>query len=442
MLMNDDLNSRLARGRVIVTYGRSLMSLAIARSLHERGVEVIGCDDVGMTALSFSKNISGYFTHPVRAENPDAFLDKMVEQAKKYQPGDDRPYVLMPTFEGMRFFSEHRDRFDGIIDIAAPDFAAIDRVDPKDHLMGWAGEQDLPAPQTVKVTSEREVREAAEKVRFPVMLKAPDKVGGRGVTKAANAGELMAQYKKLTGDRALVQEFLEGVDYCHTVIFENGVLKGSMAYKNLRQWPRTSGAGVVRETVDDAPFLETSKKLLGPLGWNGVAEIDYRWTEKEGDEARLIEVNPRFWAGLYHSIASGVDFPWMLYELTVTGGVLSNYEQRVGEKTRIPGVAMLSAVNDIAHSETDFTRLREAWRDAGASLKEGHVGEAVKRFARSVGGVIDRDDIAFELFQAVHEVRGARGELSFKEDRMANLGFLYVVSSLVRHGELPPEMKH
>ncbi len=440
--MNDEVNSRLARGRVIVTYGRSLMSLAIARSLHERGVEIIGCDDVGMTALSFSKNISGYFTHPVREDEPEAFLDKMIEKAKEHQPEDGRPYVLMPAFEGMRFFSEHRDRFEGIIDIAAPDFAAIDRVDPKDHLVPWAAEQNLPAPQTIKVTSEEEVREAAEKVRFPVMLKAPDKVGGRGVTKAESADELMAQFKKLTGDRALVQEFLEGVDYCHTVIFENGVLKGSMAYKNLRQWPRTSGAGVMRETVDDAPFVESSKKLLGLLGWNGIAEIDYRWTEKEGDEARLIEVNPRFWAGLYHSIASGVDFPWMLYELTVTGSVLSTYEQRVGEKTRIPGVAMLSAVNDIAHSETHFTRLSEAWRDAGESLKEGRIGEAVKRFAKNVGEVIDRDDIAFELFQAVYEIRGAKGELSFKEDRMANLGFLYVVSSLVRHGELPPEMKH
>ncbi|MAW79200.1 MAG: biotin carboxylase [Parvularcula sp.] len=440
--MSNEENSELARGRVIVTYGRSLMSLAIARSLHERGVEIIGCDDVGMTALSFSKNISGYFTHPVRTEKPEAFLDKMVEKARQYRPADGRPYVLMPAFEGMRFFAQHRERFDGIIDIAAPDFAAIDRVDPKDHLMGWAAEQGLPAPQTVKVTSEDELRAAAETVRFPVMLKAPDKVGGRGVTKAANAQELMAQYKKLVADRALVQEFIEGVDYCHTVIFEHGELKGSMAYKNLRQWPRTSGAGVLRETVDDAPFLETSKKLLGPLGWNGIAEIDYRWSEEGGDPAFLIEVNPRFWAGLYHSIASGVDFPWMLYELTVTGRVLSDYERHIGERTRIPGVAMLSAVTDIAHSETDFRKLREAWRDAGRSFKEGHVGDAVRRFAKSVGEVIDHDDIAFELFQAADDVRGVRGELSFKEDRMANLGFLYVVSSIIRHGELPPEMKH
>ena len=436
------MDSRLANGRVIVTYGRSLMSLAIARSLHARGVEVIGCDDVGLTALSFSKNISGYFTHPMRAEEPEAFLDCMVEKAKEYRPDDDRPYVLMPAFDGMRFFSKHRDRFAGIIYIAAPDFAAIDKVDPKDHLMNLADGLGLPGPQTVKVESLDDLQTAAKTVRYPVMLKAPDKVGGRGVTKAESAEELFEQYEELGADLALVQEFLEGVDYCHAVIFENGELKGSMAYKNLRQWPRTSGAGVLRETVDDAPFIETTQRLLGPLGWNGIAEIDYRWSEDENEPAYLIEVNPRFWAGLFHSISSGVDFPWMLYELTVAGRILTGAERRVGERTRIPGVAMLSAVNDIARSETDFSRLGDAWRGAGDSLKEGRIGEAVRRFARNVGKIVDRDDIAFELFEAMSEVRGAKGELSFKEDRMANLGFLYVVSSIIRHGELPPEMKH
>lgn len=440
--MDQASSSRLASGRAIVTYGRSLMSLAIARSLHARGVEVIGCDDVGLTALSFSKNISDYFTHPMRTDDPEGFLECMVEKAKEHRPGDGRPYVLMPAFDGMRFFAEHRARFDGIVDVAAPDFSAVDKVDPKDHLMVLADEFELPAPRTVKVSSREDLKAAAKEVRFPVMLKAPDKVGGRGVTKAENAEALFGQYEKLGTGPALVQEFIEGVDYCHAVIFEKGELKGSMAYKNLRQWPRTSGAGVLRETVDDAPFVETTRRLLGPLGWNGIAEIDYRWSEDPNDAAFLIEVNPRFWAGLFHSISSGVDFPWMLYELTVEGRVITGADKRVGERTRIPGVAMLSAVNEIARSETDFGRLGDAWRGAGDSLKEGRIGEAVRRFARNVGKVVDRDDIAFKLFEAMSEVRGAKGELSFKEDRMANLGFLYVVSSLIRHGELPPEMKH
>ena len=63
------------RGRAIVTYGRSLMSLVIARSLSERGIEVIGCDDVDLTVLSFSKHTKDSFTHPHFEREPEAALN-------------------------------------------------------------------------------------------------------------------------------------------------------------------------------------------------------------------------------------------------------------------------------------------------------------------------------------------------------------------------------
>ena len=49
----DRQHTPLVAGRVILTYGRSLMALVIARSLAQRGVEIIGCDDVDLTVLSF-----------------------------------------------------------------------------------------------------------------------------------------------------------------------------------------------------------------------------------------------------------------------------------------------------------------------------------------------------------------------------------------------------
>ncbi|WP_425410724.1 ATP-grasp domain-containing protein [Hyphococcus sp.] len=431
-----------AIGRVIVTYGRSLMSLSIARSLHERGVEIIGCDDVGMTALSFSKSVSEYFIHPVRDDEPEEFIRVMIEKAKEFRPDDDRPYILMPAFEGMRFFAEHRARFEGVIDIAAPDFDAINRVDPKDHLVDTAAEFGLHTPQTKPAHSLDELKSIAENVNYPVMLKANDQVGGRGVEKAKDAETLIKLYEARSEKEALVQEFIEGEDYCHTVLFERGELKGSMAYKNLRQWPRPSGAGVLRETVADAPFVEATSKLLAPLKWNGIAEIDYRWSGSENDPAYLIEVNPRFWAGLYHSMAAGVDFPWLLYELSATGSVVSSYEAKIGESTRIPGAAMLSAISEIAESELDFGKVKDAWKHAGRSLKEGRIGEAFRIFSRNIGKVVDRDDAAFHLMEAFDQAKHAKGEISLKEDAASNLGFLYVVSSLLRHGELPPEMKH
>jgi hypothetical protein len=64
-------------GRVILTYGRSLMALAIARALALRGVEVIGCDDVEGTVLSFSKHVQETFTLPAWDKEPEEYLDAM-----------------------------------------------------------------------------------------------------------------------------------------------------------------------------------------------------------------------------------------------------------------------------------------------------------------------------------------------------------------------------
>ena len=89
-------------GRVIVTYGRSLMSLVIARSLHDRGVEVIGCDDVDFTVMSFSNVVSKTFTHPAVDDGEDAYIDALIENIKEHKPEDDRPYLLMPVFRNTR----------------------------------------------------------------------------------------------------------------------------------------------------------------------------------------------------------------------------------------------------------------------------------------------------------------------------------------------------
>src|SRR5512134_3341671 len=102
-------------GRVILTYGRSLMALAIARALALRGVEVIGCDDVEATVLSFSKHVEETFTLPPWDKAPEDYLDALEKAVLTYAPRDGRPYVLMPVFREISLITRHRDRFEPTI---------------------------------------------------------------------------------------------------------------------------------------------------------------------------------------------------------------------------------------------------------------------------------------------------------------------------------------
>jgi predicted ATP-grasp superfamily ATP-dependent carboligase len=427
----------LRGGRVIVTYGRSLMALTIAHSLGKRGVEVIGGDDVGLTAVSFSRHVSSTFTYAPPATAPEQFIADLEAEVRRRRPADGRPYVLIPCFEETRIIARHAERLSPLITVAAPPIAAIEAVDPKDALMRTARALQLPIPQTW--TSD-ELRESGERPeQYPVIAKPRRGVGGRGVRRLANGGELEALLTQ-SSERLLVQAFAPGEDYCLTALYDRGRRLASAAYRNLSQFPRGAGAGVLRETVPDAPFLDTADALFGALGWTGVAEADFRW---DGAAApQLIEVNPRFWAGLFHTVESGVDFPWLLYELSVTGRISHLPAPRLGQRTKVGGLYLLSAIQEIAESDEGFARAKLAWSQAAHLFESGRLLEASRELGRAVRDGFGVRWAAGRLRQALRSAKNAPNELFRSDDPLVSLGALFVVASLMRHGRLPPELTY
>ena len=66
--------------------------------------------------------------------------------------------------------------------------------------------------------------------------------------------------------------------------------------------------------------------------WRGIAMIEYKVTSDK--KPYLMEINPRFWGSLPLAIASGVDFPYMLFRMAVDGDVRSVRDYKEGIVTR------------------------------------------------------------------------------------------------------------
>ncbi len=450
-------------------YGRSLMSLVIAHSLGKRGIEVVGCDDVDFTVLSFSRYVTGTFVHAPLHGDRERFLSDLEGQLRKRIPQDGRPYILMPVFRETEIIARNRDRFESFMEVAAPPYDAIAAVHPKDSLHKTAMRLGVPVPRTVNLQDETEGRTLDDAIgriagtyRFPLFIKPPDDVGGRGIVQCKGVAELrraLDEYRRRRGSLPLIQEAADGDDYCLTVLFENGTLVASMAYRNLYRYPAESGAGIVRETVDDTPFLDTARRLLGPLGWHGIAELDFRWRPPEPDPAErseeisngpatgrptgeplLLEVNPRFWAGLFQTVESGLDIPWLLYQLTTRGTLEKQFPITLGQRTKIPGLWLISAVRDISSSEARFERVRRAWRESRDILENRQIRDAFRNVTASLeGGTGFRE--AFTLLRGIiREGRRAKNDVFFRDDPFIVLGVLFVLASLIRYGKLPPEV--
>jgi predicted ATP-grasp superfamily ATP-dependent carboligase len=142
-------------GRVILTYGRSLMALVIARSLAERGVEVIACDDVELTVCAFSRHVKETFRVAPWDSEPEQYLQDLEAAVLEYAPNDGRPYVLMPTFREIDLIARNRKRFEPAIKLAAPAIKSINLVTPKHCLAQLAREYDLDIPETWPVLTDR-----------------------------------------------------------------------------------------------------------------------------------------------------------------------------------------------------------------------------------------------------------------------------------------------
>ncbi|MGR7995731.1 gamma-glutamyl-gamma-aminobutyrate hydrolase family protein [Xanthobacter sp. ZOL 2024] len=437
----------LSAGRVIVTYGRSLMALAIARSLHEHCVEVIGCDDVNMTVLSFSRHVIDNFTHTAFEDDEEQALSDFEAAVRKYAPEDGRPYVLMPAFRDARLFAKYRERFEPLIRVAAPDIASIEMVSPKDHFARLLAEADLPGPATriLQPGTFANGVPADAPLAFPVMAKPTDGVGGRGVTKIKDLDELNDYLKGADpGSPILLQDVVEGDDYCVSIIADHGKLAGMVVYRNLAQFPRDVGAGAIRETVAETPFEGATQALLRATQWNGVGEIDFRWNGDPSTPPRMIEMNPRYWAGLYHSMSSGVDFPWLAFQLAAGRPLppADPHAVRQGHRTRTPGAWILSAAEDLAASDPDLERAAEAWAQSRGHASRKEVLVAANRLLESASAAAKGARVFKDFRKRLEVHKDLPTELDFDDDPAVGLGILFVVSSLLKHHELPAEFRY
>jgi predicted ATP-grasp superfamily ATP-dependent carboligase len=433
------INTSDHKGRAIVMYGRSLMALEIAHSLGQKGIEVIGCDDVDFTVLSFSRFVEKTFTHASHYKDPDQFITDLERNIIRFKPEDNRPYILIPVFRETPIISMYADRLSKHIKVAAPSFNSIDKIHPKDHLAKTAKKLGIHIPKTSIPQSEQFLKD----INLPVLIKPADDVGGRGIKKIEKPEELLKAYKEHFRhyDRApLIQEIVKGKDYCLTVLCNNGDIKASMAYRNVRKFPVESGAGVVRETVDDSKFINVIKPMLYETKWNGVAEIDFMWDETSNSKPWLIEVNPRFWAGLFQSIESGIDFPWLLYQLTINETIGPTGPAKIGQKTKVPTVWLFSAIQDILKSEKDCHAMDNSWENVLDSIDSKNIRDGLRDLEKAIGKKMNYRQAWQTLKEIMNEAKDAKSDFPLKEDPFIIFGIMFILSSLIRYKKLPPEI--
>jgi len=182
-----------------------------------------------------------------------------------------------------------------------------------------------------------EIRNIAGKVAYPVVIKPRDSTSSRGVQYAHSEEELIRIYRRFIksyDNSALIQEYIPGDGYGVSVLFNQGELRALFTHRRLREYPITGGPSTLRESVRHPEMERIAVKLLEYMEWHGVAMVEFK-LDKRTNRPVLIEVNPRFWGSINQAIASGVNFPYLLYKMATEGDIEPVLKYKLGVKTRL-----------------------------------------------------------------------------------------------------------
>jgi predicted ATP-grasp superfamily ATP-dependent carboligase len=419
------------------------MSLVIARSLGKKDIEIIGADCIGVTMLSMSKYVKHHEVYTNFLENEAAFIDDLIKIVVDYKPEDGRPYLLFPVFKETVLIARNVDKFSPHIQVVSPGIDSINSIFPKKHFTQTARKIHVNIPKTYLPQEIQDTNSIMNYSQLPLLLKPGNESGGKGIIKVHNRQELdeaFNEHHKHYNQPPLVQEVALGEDYCFTAICDRGVIKACMAYKNISRFPAKEGSGVVRETVDETPFLHEADKLLSFLKWHGIVQIDFVWTGNPGDVPVMIEVNPRFWAGLFQSVASGIDYPWLAYLLFTGQDIPKMNQPKKGTKTKIPMVWVLSVIQESIELNRWVSEIKEASRSAINDYQEHQsFFQALKRLFNEAKENV-HNPFKKQIFGAKwQDAKNAEDEILNSDDPKAAMGITYSLIYLAKYHKLPPE---
>jgi predicted ATP-grasp superfamily ATP-dependent carboligase len=304
-----------------VTDGDQRPALTIVRALGRRGVTVIVGSDQPVGLASSSRYCARHVSYPSPYHDRDAFIRFL----RSFLAREQIDVVIPVTDVTTHAVCTNQASLSRHCMLAVPPFEAFDLVTNKARLLEHAGRCGVPVPSTHVVDGRAQLREIIDFVSYPAVVKP---VHSRISTAAGwlpgsahyahSRGELerlFDTYAYLASYPSLIQERIVGPGVGMFALFDRGRLVAEFSHRRLREKPPAGGASVLSESLPVDPRLrEFAVRMLGPIGWHGVAMMEYKQDRRSG-EFVLMEVNGRFWGSLELAVAAGIDFPFLAFQL-------------------------------------------------------------------------------------------------------------------------------
>jgi predicted ATP-grasp superfamily ATP-dependent carboligase len=299
---------------VLVTDDGFRASLGIVRTLGRRGIGVSVLADSPMMLASCSRYCSARYLlpPPTSADFLPALLELLA--ARRFD-------VILPAeYAFTSALARHKADILPLARLELSGFRQIRAAADKRLMLELATRCGVPVPQTVAPKSFEDAIIRSRKLRFPVVVKACRETADERPRRVPSHRELERIYGALCGKDGskdplpLIQEFTPGSNASFFALYQEGSCKRIFMHRRIREGLPSRRVSCCAESFYDPRLKEYGKRLLDRLRWHGVAMVEFRRDQRDGDY-KLLEINPRFWGSLDLAIAAGVDFPYYVCQM-------------------------------------------------------------------------------------------------------------------------------
>jgi len=317
----------------VITDGLLRKSLSTTRSLGKRGIQTVVGERSWFSPSGFSRYCGKRLTYPNPETDPYLFIKWLFQLFHQ----ENEPVFLPMDDAVMEVVMKYREEVIKRSNCLLPAKSSFEIAADKYETMKLAGEQNIDCPTTYLAKEIKDLIEISDTANFPLIIKPRKSSGSRGIRKVQKKEELIPLFLEIQQDypEILVQEFIPlGDRYDVCLLYDgNHEVKASFVQKEIRHFPVAMGPSTVQESVVFNELIERSIKLMKPLDWSGIVEIEFMMDSRTNCPI-LLEINPRFWNSLDLSIQSGIDFPYLLYQLSLGKEVPSQKNYEIGRRSR------------------------------------------------------------------------------------------------------------
>ncbi len=280
---------------VLVTAIGTAASTAIISQLKATGgYYIIGGDIFKKNQIATSKDVDEFYTFPSAVEDLEAYIDFAAAFCKEHSVN----YYFATIDEEVVNLSKNREKFEAIgVSLCIPNHSLVMTCHYKDTFSDWI----LDNIPEIYIKRFRELDEITDK-DFPVFMKPIEgraSLGCRKIEGRETLEELKAE--GLYAADFVIQQYVEG-EIITVDLIRNAKNGHTGQVQRVEELRNPSGCGTAVMIIDEMKLTGICNRLMKKLDLNGVVNAEFF---RNGDDYRMIEINPRFSAGTSFSYAAG-----------------------------------------------------------------------------------------------------------------------------------------